>query len=267
MERAVWSVLCVKGSSLWTRPLLCRHSKPPLEQPKASVRQCSRQTRQIRELLPWKSAKQLRTTYLTAAFLRFNLDSTSLFSLFFFLLAHFSYPQPKCATDLAGSEMTKKTQSEGKTLEEANNINKRWTWILEIFRLFFYDFRLSHCSLMVLGYCIASLSDPKKRSGHIPYRDSQLTKLLADSLSGNGVTLMVRISDESWRISIFCFFFIYYICRSLYLSIINKILYSFFLYHYQHNRLHASAQLDRINVKQSIHFDMLRERSELKRNL
>lgn len=29
-------------------------------------------------------------------------------------------------TDLAGSEMTKKTQSEGKTLEEANNINKRF---------------------------------------------------------------------------------------------------------------------------------------------
>lgn len=26
--------------------------------------------------------------------------------------------------DLAGSEMTKKTMSEGKTLEEANNINK-----------------------------------------------------------------------------------------------------------------------------------------------
>ena len=26
--------------------------------------------------------------------------------------------------DLAGSEMTKKTNSEGKTLEEANNINK-----------------------------------------------------------------------------------------------------------------------------------------------
>lgn len=29
--------------------------------------------------------------------------------------------------DLAGSEMTKKTQSEGKTLEEANNINKRYS--------------------------------------------------------------------------------------------------------------------------------------------
>ncbi|GLV41877.1 Kinesin-like protein at 54D [Carabus blaptoides fortunei] len=72
--------------------------------------------------------------------------------------------------DLAGSEMTKKTHSEGKTLEEANNINK---------------------SLMVLGYCISSLSDNKKKSGHIPYRDSKLTKLLADSLAGNGVTLMI----------------------------------------------------------------------------
>ncbi|CAH1986697.1 unnamed protein product [Acanthoscelides obtectus] len=72
--------------------------------------------------------------------------------------------------DLAGSEMTKKTQSEGKTLEEANNINK---------------------SLMVLGYCIASLSDPKRKGSHIPYRDSKLTKLLADSLAGNGVTLMI----------------------------------------------------------------------------
>ncbi|XP_026464974.1 kinesin-like protein KIF12 [Ctenocephalides felis] len=72
--------------------------------------------------------------------------------------------------DLAGSEVTKKTHSEGKTLEEANNINK---------------------SLMVLGYCISSLSDPKRRHGHIPYRDSKLTKLLADSLAGNGVTLMI----------------------------------------------------------------------------
>ncbi|CAG4959160.1 unnamed protein product [Parnassius apollo] len=71
--------------------------------------------------------------------------------------------------DLAGSEITKRTHSTGKTLEEANNINR---------------------SLMVLGYCIAQLSDGKKR-GHIPYRDSKLTKLLADSLAGNGVTLMI----------------------------------------------------------------------------
>jgi len=74
--------------------------------------------------------------------------------------------------DLAGSEMTKKTKSEGKTLEEANNINK---------------------SLMVLGYCISQLSTQKKteKGVHIPYRDSKLTKLLCDSLAGNGVTLMI----------------------------------------------------------------------------
>ena len=70
------------------------------------------------------------------------------------------------------SEMTKKTKSEGKLLTEANNINK---------------------SLMVLGYCIAQLSSQKRsdKGVHIPYRDSKLTKLLADSLAGNGVTLMV----------------------------------------------------------------------------
>ena len=80
--------------------------------------------------------------------------------------------------DLAGSEMTKKTRSEGKTLEEANNINK---------------------SLMVLGYCISQLSSQKKsdRGVHIPYRDSKLTKLLADSLAGNGVTLMVMQCRQS----------------------------------------------------------------------
>ena len=43
------------------------------------------------------------------------------------------------------------------------------------------------------GNCISALSDPKKKAGgHIPYRDSKLTKLLADSLGGDGVTLMVR---------------------------------------------------------------------------
>uniref|UniRef100_A0A6P7GSR7 Kinesin-like protein KIF12 n=1 Tax=Diabrotica virgifera virgifera TaxID=50390 RepID=A0A6P7GSR7_DIAVI len=41
------------------------------------------------------------------------------------------------------------------------------------------------------GYCISSLSDTKRNKGHIPYRDSKLTKLLADSLAGNGVTLMI----------------------------------------------------------------------------
>lgn len=45
--------------------------------------------------------------------------------------------------------------------------------------------------IIFVGYCISSLSDAKKKPSHIPYRDSKLTKLLADSLAGNGVTLMV----------------------------------------------------------------------------
>ncbi|CAG0886327.1 unnamed protein product [Cyprideis torosa] len=45
------------------------------------------------------------------------------------------------------------------------------------------------------GTCISALSEPQKRKDgkkkHIPFRDSKLTKLLADSLGGNGITLMV----------------------------------------------------------------------------
>ena len=76
--------------------------------------------------------------------------------------------------------MTKKTKSEGKLLTEANNINK---------------------SLMVLGYCIAQLSSQKRsdKGVHIPYRDSKLTKLLADSLAGNGVTLMVMHPERIYH--------------------------------------------------------------------
>eukprot|EP00105_Crassostrea_gigas_P039370 XP_019923518.1 PREDICTED: kinesin-like protein KIF12 isoform X6 [Crassostrea gigas] len=78
--------------------------------------------------------------------------------------------------DLAGSEKVKDSESSDMTLKESNNINR---------------------SLLVLGNCISSLGDPKKRQGHIPYRDSKLTKLLADSLGGNGVTLMIACVTPS----------------------------------------------------------------------
>ncbi|XP_032242264.1 kinesin-like protein KIF12 isoform X2 [Nematostella vectensis] len=78
--------------------------------------------------------------------------------------------------DLAGSERVKETKSVGGTFAESQNINK---------------------SLLTLGNCISALSDQKKRAGHIPYRDSKLTKLLADSLGGDGVTLMIACISPS----------------------------------------------------------------------
>ncbi|XP_077996432.1 uncharacterized protein LOC144449728 [Glandiceps talaboti] len=78
--------------------------------------------------------------------------------------------------DLAGSEKIKELGNTSDLLTETTNINK---------------------SLLTLGNCISSLSDPKKKSGYIPYRDSKLTKLLADSLGGNGVTLMIACVSPS----------------------------------------------------------------------
>ncbi|CAF0829857.1 unnamed protein product [Didymodactylos carnosus] len=72
--------------------------------------------------------------------------------------------------DLAGSEKVKVSHSTGRQLVETSNINK---------------------SLLTLGTCISALSDPVKRMGHVPYRDSKLTRLLSDSLGGHGITLMI----------------------------------------------------------------------------
>jgi hypothetical protein len=47
--------------------------------------------------------------------------------------------------------------------------------------------------LLALGNVISALGDDKRRAagGHVPYRDSKLTRLLQDSLGGNSRTLMV----------------------------------------------------------------------------
>eukprot|EP01104_Vermistella_antarctica_P017093 TRINITY_DN5999_c0_g1_i1.p1 TRINITY_DN5999_c0_g1~~TRINITY_DN5999_c0_g1_i1.p1 ORF type:complete len:1108 (-),score=331.87 TRINITY_DN5999_c0_g1_i1:74-3397(-) len=69
--------------------------------------------------------------------------------------------------DLAGSEKIGKTGATGQTLEEAKKINQ---------------------SLSALGNCIHALTEGK---GHIPYRDSKLTRLLQESLGGNTKTTLV----------------------------------------------------------------------------
>jgi len=78
--------------------------------------------------------------------------------------------------DLAGNERVKETKQTGEALTESQNINK---------------------SLLTLGNCISALGDPKKRGGHIPYRESKLTKLLADSIGGEGFTLMIACISPS----------------------------------------------------------------------
>ena len=70
--------------------------------------------------------------------------------------------------DLAGSERIKKTMAIGERLNEAQQIN---------------------LSLLELGNVIQALSDPKR--GHIPFRNSILTRLLTESLGGNCLTRLV----------------------------------------------------------------------------
>merc|ERR1712168_1594023 len=69
--------------------------------------------------------------------------------------------------DLAGSERQSKTGATGERLKEATKIN---------------------LSLSALGNVISALVGG---TGHIPYRDSKLTRLLEDSLGGNAKTVMV----------------------------------------------------------------------------
>ncbi|GMH31245.1 hypothetical protein Nepgr_033088 [Nepenthes gracilis] len=73
--------------------------------------------------------------------------------------------------DLAGSERAKRTGADGIRFREGIHINK---------------------GLLALGNVISALGDEKKRKGgHVPYRDSKLTRLLQDSLGGNSKTIMI----------------------------------------------------------------------------
>lgn len=63
--------------------------------------------------------------------------------------------------DLAGSERLKKTLAEGERLKEGIKINS---------------------GLLALGNVISALVEQGPNSGHIPYRDSKITRLLQGRL-------------------------------------------------------------------------------------
>ena len=78
--------------------------------------------------------------------------------------------------DLAGSERLSKSKATGKRQTETRMINK---------------------SLSALGDVIQAQANKR---GHVPYRNSQLTYLLQDSLGGNSKTLMIaQVSPTSFN--------------------------------------------------------------------
>ena len=75
--------------------------------------------------------------------------------------------------DLAGSEKAGQTGAEGQRLKEGCAINK---------------------SLTVLGNCISILAEKaggKAKNAVVPYRDSNLTRILQNALGGNSKTIMI----------------------------------------------------------------------------
>ncbi|XP_069566730.1 kinesin-like protein KIF21B isoform X4 [Brachyistius frenatus] len=80
--------------------------------------------------------------------------------------------------DLAGSERLKRTGATGERAREGISIN---------------------CGLLALGNVISALGDQTKKGGHVPYRDSKLTRLLQDSLGGNSHTMMIACVSPSDR--------------------------------------------------------------------
>ncbi|KAK4426491.1 Kinesin-like protein KIN-8B [Sesamum alatum] len=73
--------------------------------------------------------------------------------------------------DLAGSERASETNSGGQKLRDGANINR---------------------SLLALANCINALGKQRKKGlAYVPYRNSKLTRILKDGLSGNSQTIMI----------------------------------------------------------------------------
>ena len=102
--------------------------------------------------------------------------------------------------DLAGSERASATKNQGERLVEGT-ASRPGGWVAHV--LIGTHTHVAreaaggspganiNRSLLALGNCINALGDMTRKPGHIPYRDSKLTRLLKDSLGGNCRTVMI----------------------------------------------------------------------------
>ena len=102
----------------------------------------------------------------------YNNDASSRSHTVLFVYRTFEYEGHEykckmCFIDLAGSEKVRKSGVKGQTLEEAKKIN---------------------LSLSCLGNVVHALTS---NSEHVPYRNSKLTRILKDSLSGETNTSII----------------------------------------------------------------------------
>lgn len=110
-----------------------------------------------------------------------NVTSSRSHAIFVITLTTASFTSNFTFVDLAGSERLKKTGAEGARAREGIDINK---------------------GLLALGNVINALADEDriqsgKQLGHVPYRQSKLTRLLQDALGGNSQTLFLACVSPS----------------------------------------------------------------------
>ena len=110
-----------------------------------------------------------------------NVTSSRSHAIFIITLTTASFKSDFTFVDLAGSERMKKTGAEGTRAREGIDIN---------------------IGLLALGNVINALADEErlasgKQIGHVPYRQSKLTRLLQDALGGNSQTLFLACVSPS----------------------------------------------------------------------
>lgn len=110
--------------------------------------------------------------------------------------------------DLAGSEMAKKTGASGQRFDEAKFINKSLSALSKVISALASQSQSNNNDILLntrssFSTTINSTKQQQQQgAGHIPFRDSKLTRLLQSSLSGNSKTIiLLTISDSAEHIN------------------------------------------------------------------